>query len=67
MPYMKSAKKEAVGENIRTFRGEGFPERQAIAMSLSVQRRAKKDKRSGGDRRKNLGKFLHSAAKKETD
>jgi len=45
MPYLKSGAKEAVGENIRTWRKEGYPEKQAVAMALSTQRRYKGKKR----------------------
>ena len=42
MPYLHSGNKEAVGENIRTWRNEGYPEKQAVAMALSTQRKYKK-------------------------
>jgi len=40
MPLIKSASKQAVGENIKTERAAGKPQRQAVAIALSVQRRA---------------------------
>ena len=45
MPYLHSGSKEAVGENIRTWRKEGYPEKQAVAMALSTQRKYKKGKK----------------------
>jgi len=42
MPLKKSASKRAVSENIRTEMAAGKPQRQAIAIALSVQREAKK-------------------------
>jgi hypothetical protein len=41
MPLIKSAKKSNVGRNIRTEMKACRPQRQAVAIALSVQRRAK--------------------------
>ena len=35
MPLMKGSSKEIIGENIRIQRGEGIPEKQAIAIAYS--------------------------------
>jgi hypothetical protein len=45
MPLKKSASKKAVSENIRTEMKAGKPQKQAIAIALDVQRRAKKKKK----------------------
>lgn len=42
MPIKKSASKKAVSENIRTEMKAGKPQKQAIAIALSVQEEAKK-------------------------
>lgn len=42
MPLEKSASKEAVGRNIETEMKHGKPHKQAIAIALETQRRAKK-------------------------
>lgn len=42
MPLIKSADQKAVGENIKRELSAGKPKRQAIAIALDVQRRAKK-------------------------
>jgi hypothetical protein len=42
MPLNKSGSKKAVSENIKTLRGEKYPEKQAVAIALDVQRRAGK-------------------------
>jgi len=42
MPLDKSGSKESVGKNIKTELAAGHPRKQAIAIALSVQRRAKK-------------------------
>ena len=42
MPLIKSASKKAVSQNIRREIQAGKPPRQAIAIALDVQRRAKK-------------------------
>lgn len=41
MPLIKSSSKEAVGKNIAAERAAGKPMKQAIAIALAVQRRAK--------------------------
>jgi hypothetical protein len=45
MPLWKSAKKEAVGENIKREEAAGKKPAQAKAIALSVQREAAKGKR----------------------
>lgn len=45
MPLKKSASKKAVGENIRTEMKAGKPQKQAVAIALETQRRAKKGKK----------------------
>jgi len=44
MPLKKSASKKAVSENIKTEMKAGKPQKQAIAIALSVQSEAKKAK-----------------------
>jgi hypothetical protein len=44
MPLVKSASKKAVSENIRREMKAGKPQKQAIAIALSVQRKAKAKK-----------------------
>lgn len=41
MPLVKSASKAAVSQNIRTEMKAGKPQKQAVAIALSTQRRAK--------------------------
>jgi hypothetical protein len=41
MPLIKSASKKAVSQNIAEMRAAGYPEAQAVAASLSNQRRVK--------------------------
>jgi hypothetical protein len=41
MPLKKSTSKKAVGENIKTEMNAGRPKRQAVAIALNTQRRAK--------------------------
>lgn len=45
MPLKKSQSKKAVGQNIKTEMQSGKPQKQAVAIALSVQRRAKSAKR----------------------
>ena len=42
MPLKKSKSKKAVSENIKTEVSAGKPQKQAVAIALDVQRRAKK-------------------------
>lgn len=41
MPLIKSASKKAVGKNIKAEMAAGKPQKQAVAIALDVQRRAK--------------------------
>jgi hypothetical protein len=41
VPLKKSASKKAVSENIRAERNAGRPQKQAVAVALAVQRKAK--------------------------
>jgi hypothetical protein len=45
MPLQKSASKKAVSTNIRTEMASGKPQRQAVAIALNVQRKAKGKRR----------------------
>lgn len=45
MPLKKSASKKAVSENIKREMAAGRPQKQAVAIALDVQRRAKKGKK----------------------
>lgn len=49
MPLIHSSSKKAVGENIKREEEAGKPRKQAEAISLSVQRKAKGGKRSTSD------------------
>lgn len=40
MPLIKSASKDAVGKNISIEENAGAPHKQAIAIALSIQRKA---------------------------
>ena len=40
MPLIKSGSKKAVGENIKTEMAAGRPQKQAVAIALSTQRRS---------------------------
>ena len=44
MPLVKSASPKAVGENIKIEEAAGKPRKQALAIALSVQDKAKKRK-----------------------
>jgi hypothetical protein len=44
MPLVKSASPKAVGENIKTEEAAGKPKKQALAIALSVQDKAKERK-----------------------
>lgn len=44
MPLKKSTSKKAVSENIKTEMKAGRPQKQAVAIALSVQRQAKANK-----------------------
>lgn len=48
MPLIKSSSKKAVSENIRRERNAGKPQAQAIAIAMSVARRARKKKYAEG-------------------
>lgn len=45
MPLVKSKSKKAVSENIRREISAGKPQKQAVAIALSVQRKAKGKKK----------------------
>lgn len=45
MPLIKSKSKKAVSENIRREADAGKPQKQAVAIALSVQDRAKSKKK----------------------
>lgn len=44
MPLKKNKSKKAVGENIKTEMKAGKPQKQAVAIALNTQRKAKKRK-----------------------
>lgn len=45
MPLKKSSSKKAVGENIKKEMAAGKPQKQAVAIALETQRRAKAKKK----------------------
>jgi hypothetical protein len=45
MPLVKSPSKKAVSENIKREMKAGKPQKQAVAIALDVQRRAKNGKK----------------------
>ena len=47
MPLDKSGSKASVGKNIKAEKAAGKPQKQAVAIALSVQRRAGKGKKKG--------------------
>ena len=52
MPLVKSSSQAAIGQNIRTERAAGKPERQAVAIAESVADRARKPRSDKGSRRR---------------
>jgi hypothetical protein len=51
MPLVKSSSKKAVSTNIETEMAAGKPQKQAVAIALDVQRRAKAAKAAGKAKR----------------
>lgn len=51
MPLIKSSSKKAVGKNIKREMQAGKPQKQAVAIALSTQRRAKKGKKHASSHR----------------
>ena len=49
MPLLKSKSKKAVAENIKAEMASGKPQKQSIAIALSVQRKARAKKAQGGE------------------
>lgn len=45
MPLSKGSSKKAVSKNIKTEMSAGKPQRQAVAIALNVQRKAKSKKK----------------------
>lgn len=45
MPLSKGSSKKAVSKNIKTEMAAGKPQRQAVAIALNVQRKAKSKKK----------------------
>lgn len=56
MPLNKSGSKASVGENIQAEEAAGKPRKQAIAIALDVQRRARRTLPEKGSRREGLTK-----------
>jgi hypothetical protein len=57
LPLKKSSRKSAVSGNIRTLMKEGRKQKQAVAIALDVQRRAKKRNAArGGKKARRKGK-----------
>ncbi len=48
MPLDKSGSKASVGANIKTEMGVGKPQKQAVAIALNTQRRARRGKSKRG-------------------
>lgn len=46
MPLNKSGTRESIGDNIKTEEEEGKPQKQAVAIALSVARKAMPGKKS---------------------
>ena len=50
MPLHRGASHEAVSENIRILRAEGFPQQQAVAIALDTARKYAKPKKKPAKR-----------------
>ena len=48
MPLKKGSSRKTQSENISKMRREGYPEKQAVAISYRVKRKAQRGKRKGG-------------------
>jgi hypothetical protein len=59
MPLIKSAADEAVGKNIAKEQADGKPHKQAVAIALAVQERAKKQEAA------DTGKSVRNPAKED--